>query len=312
MNKCLYCYNSLSDDEIDFHAKCSKKIFGSETPPLLHYTLEKMHQLATEIIKSQITVTGVQPKLSLTIDKNETGSRKLTIVGLWGNYILKPPGKYYSQLPEVEDLTMHLAEITGIETVPHCLIRLQSGELSYITKRVDRSKKASVHMEDLCQLTERLTEHKYRGSYEQIAKAISKYSAQPGLDIVNFYEIVLFSFLTGNADMHLKNFSLIQRNASEFILSPAYDLVATTLVNPEDKEELALTLNARKTKLKRSDFETAFKAADLTPKQQENIFKKMTRAKNAWMECITKSFLTEDMKQQFKALIENRADRLGV
>ncbi|MGL5890563.1 MAG: HipA domain-containing protein, partial [Bacteroidia bacterium] len=227
MNKCLYCYDTFQENEVDFHARCSKKMFGTEIPPQLPYSEEEMNQLASDIIKSQITVTGVQPKLSLTIGKNETGARKLTLVGLWGNYILKPPGKYYKQLPEVEDLTMHLAEIAGINAVPHCLIRLQSGELSYITKRVDRNKNQPVHMEDMCQLTERLTEHKYRGSYEQIAKAINKYSAQSGLDIVNFFEIVVFSFITGNADMHLKNFSLLQRNAREFVLSPAYDLVST-------------------------------------------------------------------------------------
>ncbi|MCA6361927.1 MAG: HipA domain-containing protein [Bacteroidetes bacterium] len=312
MRKCLYCYQLLENGETDFHARCSKKMFGTEIPPQLEYSAEDMQQLAEEIIKSQITVTGVQPKLSLNIGKSETGVRKLTLVGLWGNYILKPPAQYYPQLPEVEDVTMHLAEIAGIITVPHCLIRLQSGELSYITKRVDRSKKETVHMEDMCQLTERLTEHKYRGSYEQIAKAINKYSAQPGLDIVNFYEIVLFSFLTGNADMHLKNFSLLQRKGGEFVLSPAYDLVATTLVNPDDKEETALTLNARKTKLKRSDFEAAFHNAQLNIKQQENIFEKMSRAKNAWLECISRSFLSPPMQQQFAELIETRMARLGL
>ncbi len=311
MNKCLYCYNTLLDNEIGFHTKCSKKMFGSDTPPLLEYTSEQMHQLASEIIRSQVTVTGVQPKLSLTIGKGETGSRKLTLVGLWGNYILKPPTEHYKQLPEVEDLTMHLAELTGIETVPHCLMRLQSGELSYITKRIDRVKKTAVHMEDMCQLTDRQTEHKYRGSYEQVAKAIGKYSAQPGLDIVNFYEIVVFSFLTGNADMHLKNFSLIQRIANTFVLAPAYDLVATALVNPGDTEELALTLNAKKTKIKRSDFEAAFTTAGLTPKQQENIFKKMSRAKSSWLDFIDKSFIGSDLKIQFKELIEARSERLS-
>jgi serine/threonine-protein kinase HipA len=312
MTKCLYCYQPLESGETDFHARCSKKMFGTEIPPQLEYTGNDMQQLAAEIIKSQITVTGVQPKLSLTIGKSETGVRKLTLVGLWGNYILKPPGQYYPQLPEVEDLTMHLADIAGINTVPHSLIRLKSGELSYITKRVDRSKKEPVHMEDMCQLTERLTENKYRGSYEQIAKAIDKYSVQPGLDIVNFYEIVVFSFITGNADMHLKNFSLLQRNAGDFVLSPAYDLVATMLVNPDDKEELALTLNARKTKLKQRDFEAAFNSAGLTIKQQENIFKKMSRAKNTWLEFISQSFLSAQLKEQFAELIEERAARLGI
>src|SRR5690606_38986653 len=141
-------------------------------------------------------------------------------------YILKPPTPHYQQLPEVEDLTMHLAALAKIKTVPHSLIRLQSGKLAYITKRIDRTKKGKLHMEDMCQLTERLTEHKYQGSYEQIAKAILKYSALPGLDLVNFFELVVFSFLTCNADMHLKNFSLIQQPGMGMVFSPAYDLVA--------------------------------------------------------------------------------------
>lgn len=118
---------------------------------------------------------------------------------------MKPATKQYPHLPEVEDLTMHLAELCGIATVPHALIRLQNGSLAYITKRIDRAKKTKLHMEDMCQLTERLTEDKYKGSYEQIAKAILKYSENPGLDLINFFEQVIFSFLTGNADMHLKN-----------------------------------------------------------------------------------------------------------
>ena len=143
---------------------------------------------------------------------------------------------------------MHLAELARIRVVPHSLIRLRSGELAYITKRIDRVKKKKLHMEDMCQLTERLTEDKYRGSYEQIAKAILKYSVNPGLDVVNF------------------------------LLSPAYDLVATSLVNPVDDEDMALTLNAKKKRLKRQDFLAAFTASRLDSKQQENIFNKMNKA----------------------------------
>jgi serine/threonine-protein kinase HipA len=110
-------------------------------------------------------------------------------------------------------------------------------------------------MEDMCQLTERLTEHKYHASYEQIGKTILKYSTNPGLDLVNFCEIVLFSFLTGNADMHLKNFSLIYDSVNGPILAPAYDMLSTALVNPADDEDLALTLNGKKKRIKRKDFE---------------------------------------------------------
>jgi serine/threonine-protein kinase HipA len=224
---------------------------------------------------------------------------------------LKPPTPHYTQLPEVEDLTMHLASIAKIKVVPHSLIRLASGNLAYITKRIDRVKKGKWHMEDMCQLTEKLTEDKYRGSHEQVAKAILKYSASPGLDVVNFFEMVLFSFLTGNADMHLKNFSLLHRPDIGPVLAPAYDLVATTLVHPSDDEDLALTLNGKKKKINRNDFTTAFTTLGLDSKQQENIFKKMEKAKASWLEFIGYSFLNNDMRLAYTNLIQNRFARLN-
>jgi serine/threonine-protein kinase HipA len=312
MSRCLYCYETLKEDEIDFHASCSKKIFDQPTPPVLPYTEMQMGELALQLVKSQMTVTGVQPKLSLELapSENKNQPKRFTIVGLWGGYILKPPTPNFQQLPEVEDLTMHLAAIARIKVVPHSLIRLQSGNLAYITKRIDRNKKDKVHMEDMCQLTERLTENKYHGSYEQIAKAILKYSTTPGLDIVNFFEQVLFSFLTGNADMHLKNFSLINQPGIGIVLSPAYDMVATSIVNPADDEDLALTLNAKKKKIKRTDFVAAFTTLNLEAKQQENIFNKMEKAKDKWLDLIDKSFLSEDFKLAYKELVAERFLRL--
>ena len=296
--------------EGDFHPACSRKIFGSTIPPELTFAEKEVEELADKIIKSHATVTGVQPKLSLNIEKHGTQGGKFTIVGLWGGYILKPPTSRYPQLPEVEDLTMHLATIAKIDVVPHSLIRLASGELAYITRRIDRGKKTKLHMEDMCQLTERLTEHKYHGSYEQIGKIILKYSANPGLDLVNFCELVVFSFLTGNADMHLKNFSLIYRPEVGYVFAPAYDLVATALVNPLDDEDLALTLNGKKKKLKTADFIAAFSTLKIDQRQQENIFNKMKKVRDDWMEFINTSFLTKKNQAALKELIKERFSRL--
>lgn len=309
---CLYCYKPLANNEQDFHASCSKKIFGLAVPPVLPYHEDELEKLAEEILKTQTTVTGVQAKLSLHLASggHRDVHKRFTIVGLWGGYILKPPGQNYSQLPEVEDLTMHLAKLAKINVVPHSLIRMQSGNLAYITKRIDRVKKEKLHMEDMCQLTERLTEEKYNGSYEQIGKAILKYSSNPGLDVVNFCELVVFSFLTGNADMHLKNFSLIHQPQQGIVLAPAYDLLATDLVNPADDEDLALTLNGKKKKINRNDFKTAFTTLRLDAKQQENIFKKMEQSSSKWMNLIDNSFLTSDFRASFKNLIETRFNRL--
>jgi serine/threonine-protein kinase HipA len=312
MNNCLFCYQPLAANEQDFHASCSKKIFGQPTPPDLPYSEEDLEPLAKKVIQSQTAVTGVQAKLSLHITGNPIGGneRRFTIVGLWGGYLLKPPTAWYPQLPEVEDVTMHLAQLAKIKTAPHSLIRLQSGNLAFVTKRIDRTKNGKLAMEDMCQLTERLTEDKYHGSYEQIAKAIQRHSVTPGLDVVNFFELVLFSFLTGNADMHLKNFSLLEQPGLGMVLSPAYDLVNTALVHPADEEEMALTLNGRKKKLIKQDFVAAMNTLKLEEKQQEMIFNKMAKAWPQWQELIDRSFMSVEFKEQYKSLLKERMNRL--
>jgi serine/threonine-protein kinase HipA len=302
----------LNGSEVDFHPTCCRKIFGQPTPPELLYTENELEELGLKVVQSQITITGVQPKLSLHLEKSKIKGepKRFTIVGLWGDYILKPPTCNYPQLPEVEDLTMHLASLAGIIVVPHSLIRMQSGKLAYITKRIDHVKGGKLHMEDMCQLTERLTEDKYHASYEQVGKAILMYSVNPGLDLVNFAEQLLFSFLTGNADMHLKNFSLLHQLGVGPVLSPAYDMVSTVLVNPADDEDLALSLNGKKKKLKRQDFLKSFSSLGLDAKQQDNILLKMERVKGEWMEFIDQSFLSVDFKKMYRGLIESRFQRI--
>jgi serine/threonine-protein kinase HipA len=311
MRRCLFCYQTLTAQGADFHPSCSMKMFDQPVAPELYFSGKEIEALATEVIKSRTAVTGVQPKLSLHLPKaSRTKEQRFTIVGLWGGYILKPPADIYLQLPEVEDLTMHLARMVNIQTAPHSLIRMSSGKLAYITKRTDRAGKGKLAMEDFCQLTERLTEDKYHGSHEQIAKALLKYSVTPGLDLVRFFELVLFSFITGNADMHLKNFSLLEQPGLGMTLSPAYDLVNTTLVNPDDNEELALPLNGKKRKIHLQDFIVAMSGFKITEKQQQNIFNKMVKGLPAWLEFIDMSFLSADFRQQYKEIILQRMQRL--
>lgn len=312
MKYCLYCYNELKANEVDFHASCSKKIFASTTAPDLPYTENDIHLLAKQIVESRISVTGVQPKLSLKISANKGAAKRFTIVGLWGNYILKPQTNNYPHLPELEDLTMHLARLAKISTVPHSLMRLKSGTLVYITKRLDRNEDVKIAMEDMCQLTERLTEHKYQSSYENIAKTLLKYSSNPILDVISFFEQVLFSFLTGNADMHLKNFSMIKTSDGAYVLMPAYDLIATIIVNPLDKDEMALTLNGKKRKLHRSDFENAFLKYGIDKMTIDRSFRNLAKAIPLWLAFIDKSFVPETMKIQYVKLIKERAERLEI
>lgn len=265
-----------------------------------------MDSLAAAIIQSQTTLTGVQPKISLHLNQHE-GSRRLTVVGLWGGYIFKPQTELYPHLPELEDVTMHLAEESKLAVVPHSLIRLRDGELGYITRRIDRKADGTkIAMEDMCQLTERPTEYKYRSSHEQIAKAIRKFSSVPDLDVMQYYELVLFCYLTGNNDMHLKNFSIYQPNAGEYRLAPAYDLLNVAIVNPKDTEELALTLNGKKRKLTRHDFETAMLSSGLNEKVVSNIFRKFLRIYPQWEATIRNSFLPADLQEAYWQLIQER------
>ena len=307
MAKCLYCYKELKEGQTDYHPSCAKKLYGVKTAPVLPYNRSQIGELAKRVVRAQTTLTGVQAKLSLDVNhgqKNEPD--RFTIVGLWGRFILKPQTDTYRSLPELEDLTMHMAEAAKIAVVPHGLIRFDDGELCYITRRIDRQPDGSkTAMEDMCQLSERLTEYKYKGSYEQIAKLIKKYSAVPQLDLVNFWEVVVFSWITGNSDMHLKNFALYKTPLG-FCLTPAYDLLSTLIVMPQDTEELALTLNGKKRKIKRSDFEKAMTASGLNEKVIQNMANKFGKAISKWIDLIDNSFLPNDMKREYKRLIIKR------
>ena len=309
MSKCLYCYKELREGEVDFHKACSKKFFGVPTAPELPYSLDELDTLAAQVIKSQTTLTGVQAKLSLHLDRHE-GSKRLTIVGLWGDFIFKPQTQSYKTLPENEDLTMHLAEIAKIKVVPHTLIRLQDGTLGYLTKRIDRTSEGDkIPMEDMCQLTERQTEYKYKSSYEQIAKVIAKHSYVPLLDLTDFYEQVFFNWLVGNNDMHLKNYSLYAPKG-KWVLTPAYDLLNVSMVNPKDTEELALTLNAKKNRIKKSDFVRAMETSGISPKVFDNILAKYRKLLPKFNEIIDLSFLDKEDKEIYKQSIASRLARI--
>ncbi len=307
MEKCLYFYKPLKQGQTDFHPACARKLFGKKEAPVLPYTRAEIADLAKQVIRAQTTLTGVQAKLSLDINpggRNEPS--RFTIVGLWGRFILKPQTEVYRSLPELEDITMHMAEAAKIAVVPHSLIRFADGELCYITRRIDREADGrKIAMEDMCQLSERLTEYKYKGSYEQVAKLIKKYSAMPQLDLVNFWEVVVFSWITGNADMHLKNFSLLLDN-DKWSLSPAYDLLNVAIVNPEDKEELALTLDGKKKKLGVEHFQYLGNELELNSKQINNVFKRFLKFKPVADDWIKRSFLSEEYKEKYIILLEQR------
>ena len=309
MCKCLYCYKELEEGQKDFHPGCARKFFGTSDAPLLEYRREELDALAAQVIQAQTSLTGVQPKLSLNLHKHE-GSNRLSIVGLWGDFIFKPQTDAYLELPENEDLTMHMAEAARIKVVPHSLIRLADGSLGYITRRIDRTKKGEkIDMEDMCQLTLHPTEYKYKSSCEQIAKAIAAYSSTPRLDLVNFMQVLLFSFVTGNNDMHLKNFSLYRPKAL-YQLSPAYDLLNVAIANPKDKEEMALSINGKKAQIKLADFLKASDTMGIEQRVTLGLINGLRDAMPAWIDLINNSFLSDEMKQNYLDLISRRMDVL--
>ncbi len=309
MSKCLYCYQELKEGQKDFHPHCARKFFGTTEAPLLEYRHEDLDRLAEQIIRAQTSLTGVQPKLSLNLSRHE-GCSRLTIVGLWGEYIFKPQTESYPQLPENEDLTMHLAEAAKISVVPHSLIRLADGRLGYISRRIDRSKDGEkIDMEDMCQLTLHPTEYKYKGSHEQVAKTIIQYSGTPKLDLTNYMQLLLFCFVTGNNDMHLKNFSLY-RPVKDYQLTPAYDLVNVAIANPKDAEELALTLSGRKARLRLDDFLNAAKTMGLEENVVLRLIAGLQKALPKWQTLIRDSFLSEEMKNRYEELVISRLSRL--
>jgi len=295
----------------DFHEKCSLTFFGTPTPPVMEYTLDQMDELAKNVIERSVSVPGVQAKLSMSLVKEAKGKSdtRLTVIGaLGGQYIFKPPSDRYPEMPENEHVTMRMAETFGIRVVPSSLIRLASGELSYITRRVDRTETGKkIHMIDMFQITEAFD--KYKSSMEKVGKALNSYSSNTLLDKIFYFELTLFCFITGNNDMHLKNFSMIE-SPSGWVLSPAYDLLNVSILNPDDEEELALTLGGKKKKLKREHFVQLGKGLGLTDRQIEGAFKRIERDTLRAMEWIDRSFLSEGMMNGYKELLEKRYKQL--
>jgi serine/threonine-protein kinase HipA len=271
-----------------------------------------MNELAKEVVSSHIAVPGVQPKLSLSlIDEtlNKVNLRRLTVVGaLGGNYIFKPPSTTYPEMPENEHVTMKIAEAFGIQTVPSSLIRLGSGELAYITKRIDRTSEVhKIHMLDMFQITEAVD--KYKSTMERVGKALGQYSADTLLDKLRYFELVVFCYLTGNNDMHLKNFSMIQKNG-KWVLSPAYDLLNVNLANPSDHEELALNMEGKKRKFTRHHFERFGANLGLNNKQIQGVFDRFFKKEPKAKSLIEESFLSQKAKENYSKIMEQKYKQL--
>jgi serine/threonine-protein kinase HipA len=309
MSKCLYCYKSLSKEEVDYHPKCAKAFFGVAEAPVLPYKLSEMEKLAKKSAELSITVPGVQPKLSLGWMKKklENGHQnRLTIMdALEGQYILKPQNAEYPQMPENEHLSMKLAQLFKINIVPVNMIRLNSGELCFITKRIDRNTDGSKnHMIDFLQILE-LTD-KYMGTMETLGKTIGELSVNTLFDKLRFFEAAIFNFVIGNNDMHLKNYSMFLSNMG-WVLSPFYDLLNVKLILPTDKDDIALMLGGKKRSFSKGYFDRLGTVLQLNDKQISTIYKRLDVWLPKAIALINESFLNKEGKNAYTQLITQRS-----
>ena len=308
---CFCCGKPLKTESISgWHKACIKRFFGTAHIPEIEIDEKTLESLAAQSTSKGLTVPGVQKKLSLHLSSDNNNPR-LTLVNYPTGYILKPQVKEFECLPEAEQIVMCMADATGISTVPHALIK--SGDnLAYITKRIDRifgkTDIKMLAMEDFCQLDLRVTADKYKGSYERCAKVIGRYSSQLGLDMAELFMRLVFSFVVGNSDMHLKNFSLIETEeaSNTYVLSPAYDLLPVNVIMPEDTEEFALALNGKKTHIRKKDFFVFAEECGISKASAEKMIAKIVSMKPKYIDMCNGSLLPDHLKERFSQLIEQR------
>ena len=275
----------------------------------LPYSAEEQRQEAVARA-SKMSIQGVQPKLSARLN---IAQGIFEVVDNGGVYILKPQS-HYPQVPENEDLTMRLAESTGIEVPLHGLIYSKDGTFTYFVKRFDRTgKKEKVSVEDFAQLSGKTRDTKYNSSMEQVASVIDRYCTFPTVEKLKLFRLTLFNFLVGNEDMHLKNFSLIRREG-KIELSPAYDLLNTTIALGNVTEEIALPLGGKKRNLSRSLLLENFgrERLGLTETVMGDVLMELATAFGEWEKLIQRSFLSDTMKKRYVDLLSRRRKTLGM
>lgn len=313
---CLCCGKPIKDnnESSGWHKTCIKKFFTTAVIPEIEITDSVLEELAKESTNKGYTIPGVQKKLSLHLSKEVYP--RLTVVNYPTEYILKPQVKEFRALPEAEHIVMSMADKAKIRTVPHALVKSKDS-YAYITKRIDRvfSKDSNVKliaMEDFCQLDLRLTQDKYKGSCERCGNIIKKYSSRSGLDMSELFYRLVFSFIVGNSDMHLKNFSLIESESGsgEYHLSPAYDLLPVNVIMPEDKEEFALPINGKKRNIHRKDFLIFAAGCGIAKLAAEKMIGQLVSMEPVFIDMCCNSLMPQDMKEAFIELVDKRVSVL--
>lgn len=305
MNRCPITYELCGDQK---YSEKGLKLLSKSLKALndFPYSAKEQIRLAAEAA-SKLSIQGVQPKLSVILNVKQ---ENFEIVERGGRYIIKPPHELYQEIPQNEDLTMRLAKTIGIQVPLHGLIYNIDGSLSYFIKRFDRARSHKLGQEDFSQLLGYSRETKYESSMEKIISVIEKHCTFPALDKLKLFRLVIFNFIIGNEDMHLKNYTLL-RQGNLIALSPAYDLLNTTIIMKVE-EEIALPLNGKKKKLKRIDLVDYFGIGRLgLPEVVVNKeLLKIKRSLDKWNTLLQSSFLSEKMRQSYAQVIQERLQRL--
>ncbi len=309
MKQCLFTYQPLAPEEKNYSKEGLKTLSKTLTHlELFPYNQEEQLEIASRMAK-KISIQGVQPKFSIILSAKDHTFKE---VENSGKYILKTQVNQYKQLPENEDLTMHLVSLTGMKLPWHGLIKCTDGSLSYVIKRFDRAGKEKIPTEDFTQLIGATRDTKYDVPTEKIAEAIEDHCHFPTIEYLELYKRIILAFLLGNEDLHLKNLSVVTIN-DKTQLSPIYDFVNSTIINPSSDDELALSISDKKKGFTRSDFIEGFamKTLFLNKPLAEKELMKLLSCLPQWKKMVEKSFLSTELKKQYSLLLEARVARLG-
>jgi serine/threonine-protein kinase HipA len=306
MNRCPITYEFCGVE------KYSEKGLRMITPKLtalndLPFTAAEQRQEAANRAK-KLSIQGVQPKLSAVIS---VVNQQFEIVDQFGNYIIKPQNDIFPELPENEDVTMKMAKVYGLEVPFHGLVYSKDKSLSYFIKRFDRYSKGKKYAtEDFAQLTGNSRDTKYDYTMEKLVKVIEDYCTFPAIEKADFFKRVLFCFISGNEDMHLKNFSVITK-AGKTTLAPIYDFLNSSISIKNPQEELALSLKGKNSNFKATELIDYYakERLELNDKTINAILSDMNKSLSKWTELVEISFLSDTMKEKYLKLMDDRIRR---
>lgn len=301
--RCGICLRESSASP--YHSRCLRRLFGTGVLPRIDIDLARLHTFALAMV-GRTTMSGVQRKISVDL----TGDREtLRLVIGRGHYILKPQTETFPQIPQNELVTMRLAELVEIEVPPCGLVRLSDDTLAYVVKRFDRTLTGKLRQEDFCQLAEQPPKDKYEGSAELCVRVLRRYASEPLVDLLRFFRLMVFSWWTGNGDMHLKNFSLLTGEDGFHRLSPAYDLLSTALVIPGD--QLALPIAGKRDGLTRKSWLQFGEYSDIPERSVARVLATVISSLEAALAIVAASPLSDDMKNTYRELLRQRTSTLA-